>query len=114
MSNIDLAEKNWRWRWRRSIGSKSIGQMLETLTGDMEGSGTFTNTLLRFDAVPFEFPPKLVEYFTNGIPDPAPGIWYRGVPEEDDKYADDWDVIPTVGTFWAKLWEPTPNDQGTL
>ena len=111
MANINLADTNTRWRWRRNAGSATIKQMMIDAK-DMLPDGTFTDTLLQFTALPVELPEELPEeakkFFPQGLPDPALGMWYRGTAECGDKYVDPLDNNESLGIFWAKLWEPTP------
>src|SRR5262245_42818698 len=104
MADINLADTNYRWRWRRKAGPATVGDMMGIPTEAMLPNGPFTNTLLIFEALPLEFPPELEQSFPKGIPDPAPGIWYKGTPEKGDKHTDNWDDKELLGTFWAKLW----------
>jgi hypothetical protein len=105
MSEINLTDT--RWRWRRNNAPTEIGTMLDLAPG-ANPSGTFTDTLLKFEAQSLNLPPEAAPLFPQGIPDPALGMWYKGTVEECDKHHNDLDNDPTLGTFWAKLWSPTP------
>lgn len=96
-----------RWRWRRSGAPKSLAEM-DVHAKDMPPDGTFTDTLLQFQAQSLELPPEAEPFFPQGIPDPARGRWYKGTVEPKDPYADPLDNNASLGIFWAKLWGPTP------
>ena len=113
MATINLADTSTRWRWRRNGGPASIKQMMIDAK-DMPPDGTFTDTLLQFTAQELEVPKECKQYFPLGIPDPALGTWYKGTVETNDKYRDPLDKDDLLGTFWAKLWSPTPTDQGAF
>ena len=113
MVDINLADTQSRWRWRRKGDAATIGEMMVP-AADMPPSGYFTDTLLKFEAQSLEPPPEAMQFFPQGIPDPAPGMLYKGTVETGDKYADPLDNDVALGTFWAKLWAPTPTDQGTV
>jgi hypothetical protein len=109
MAGINLTDT--RWRWRRNNAPTEIGKMMALKPG-VNPSGTFTDTLLQFEERSLEVPPEAVPFFPQGIPDPALGTWYRGTVELKDKYHNALDNDDALGTFWAKLWAPTPTDLG--
>jgi hypothetical protein len=111
MATINLTDIHSRWRWRRNNAPTPIDQMMVP-AADMPPSGTFTDTLLRFTAQPLELPPDAAPLFPQGMPDPVVGTWYKGTVETGDKYIDPLDNDKALGTFWAKLWAPTPTDIG--
>jgi hypothetical protein len=111
MSVINLTDG--RWRWRRNGGPATIEQMMVP-AAQMAPSGTFTDTLLRFTPQDVGVPAAAASLFPQGIPGPAEGTWYKGTVETHDKYVDPLDNNYSLGTFWAKLWDPTPTQQGTL
>jgi hypothetical protein len=114
MSDINLADTHTRWRWRRIGDAVSIDKIMVP-AADMPPSGYFTDTLLKFvEAQSLELPPEAASFFPQGIPDPALGRWYKGTVETGDTYADPLDNDAALGTFWAKLWAPTPTDIGKL
>src|SRR5215210_1391893 len=96
MSDINLADSQSRWRWRRNGGPKSLEDMMVP-AADMPPSGTFTDTLLQFTAQSLELPPEAVPFLPQGIPDPALGMWYKGTVETGDKYADPLDNDEALG-----------------
>src|SRR5215211_5428638 len=112
MANINLADTQLRWRWRRNNAPTGIDKMMELAPG-ANPTGTFTDTLLKFEAQSLQLPPEAVPFFPQGIPAPALGRWYKGTVEKYDKHHNDLDN-ETLGTFWAKLWTPTPTDIGKL
>ena len=109
MAGIDITDIHTRWRWRRNNAPTGIDQMMALVPG-ANPSGTFTDTLLKFEAQSLEPPPEALPFFPQGIPDPALGMWYKGAVEMGDKHHNELDNGPTLGTFWAKLWAPTPTD----
>jgi len=114
MSDINLADTQSRWRLRR-IGDAVTIDKIMVPAAEMPPSGYFTDTLLKFvEAQSLELPPEAISFFPQGIPDPALGRWYKGTVEMGDRYHNVLDNDVAVGTFWAKLWAPTPTDQGTL
>lgn len=114
MPDISLTDINSRWRWRRNGAFVGIDEMMDLAPGT-HPSGTFTDTLLKFvEAQPLELPPEAASFFPQGIPAPAVGRWYKGTVEMGDKYHNPLDYDEALGTFWAKLWAPTPTDIGKV
>lgn len=111
MFDINLIDG--RWRWRRKGATATIEEMM-IHPAQMQPTGSFTDTLLHFTAQELKVPEEVKQYFPQGIPGPAHGTWYKATVEMRDKYADPLDNDKALGTFWAKLWDPTPTQQGTL
>jgi hypothetical protein len=113
MADVNLTDTHSRWRWRRNNAPTVIDKMMELAPG-ANPSGTFTDTLLKFEAQSLQLPPEAAPFFPQGIPAPALGMWYKGTVEMGDKHHNPLDNDPALGTFWAKLWTPTPTDIGKL